>query len=252
MDNLPKGALVALNQRPIAYQPAYAHISGSAAGGVLLSQIAYWWYTMGGEFYKTDKDFSDDTCLGIYELRAAKKRLVEIGIISTQRKGVPAKTYYTVNEDILLEQITSWGNNHKLDCGKTANKKRKKPPTITETTQETTSETTNSCDAEAPQDAMGSHVNDVIKEFEPVNPSFERLYPNKTQRKALERLIEKWGVDSVIAIVRFLPQTNGKKYAPTITTPLQLEDKLGALKAYCDKLRDTSATNKPPKEIIGL
>jgi len=250
MSNLPKGALVALNQRPIAYQPAYADIAGSVAGGVLLSQIAYWWYTMGGDFYKTDKEFCNDIRCGLYELKSAKKRLVESGVITTERRGVPAKTYYTLEEDELIVAITRWGKNHQLDRGKTTNKKRKKPPTITETTTETTSKTTNTCDAEATQNNDGAKLNDLIKEFEPVNPSYTRLYANKTQRKALQRLVDKWGDESIRGIIRFLPQTNSKKYAPTITTPMQLEDKLGVLKAYCDKIRDTSSSKS--KEIIGL
>ena len=138
-----------------------------------------------------------------------------------------------------------------LDGGCETNKTDSVEPTITESTTETTPETTSPCAADAPHDETGAAVNRLIAAFEPINPSYKRFYPNKTQRGALQRLVEQWGEEAMLGIIRFLPQTNAKKYAPTITTPLQLEGKLGALKAYCDKIKDTS-NSKKTREIIGL
>jgi hypothetical protein len=42
-------------------------------------------------------------------------------------------------------------------------------------------------------------------------------------------------------IINILPITNTKKYAPTITTPLQLEDKLGQLVAFTKKKDDNKS-----------
>lgn len=106
------------------------------------------------------------------------------------------------------------------------------------------------CDADAPQEVV-SPINSLIKEFEPINPSFARLYPNKTQRAALERLLKQHGEDQLRVIIQFLQKTNGRKYAPTITTPTQLEEKLASLIAFCEKQKDV-AMPKPAKEIIGL
>lgn len=107
------------------------------------------------------------------------------------------------------------------------------------------------CDADAPPDTTGTIINSLIQEFEPINPSFARFYPNKTQRAALERLLKQHGEDQLRVIIQFLQKTNGRKYAPTITTPNQLEEKLASLKTFCEKQKDV-AMPKPAKEIIGL
>lgn len=78
-------------------------------------------------------------------------------------------------------------------------------------------------------------VNDIIKLFEPINPAYERLYKNTTQRKAVERLLKKHGLEKVSGVIKSLVQSNGMEYAPTITTPLQLEEKLGSLVAFWQK-----------------
>jgi phage replication O-like protein O len=87
-------------------------------------------------------------------------------------------------------------------------------------------------------------INPLIKKFESVNPSYERLYPNKSQRAALERLVKKWGEDKVAGMIDVLKSTNPNQYAPTITTPIELENKLGNLVNFINKEK-----NKQPKII---
>jgi len=69
----------------------------------------------------------------------------------------------------------------------------------------------------------------LIKLFEPINPSYERLFPNTTQRNALQRLVDKFGYGEVERLLEALPTIVVKKYAPRITTPVTLENKLGEL-----------------------
>tara|TARA_R100001086_G_C11847959_1_gene260622 strand:- start:8374 stop:9063 length:690 start_codon:yes stop_codon:yes gene_type:complete len=83
-------------------------------------------------------------------------------------------------------------------------------------------------------------LNALIELFEPVNPTFERIFSNTTQRKALERLVVKFGREKIEGTIRALPQINGEKYAPTITTPVQLENKLAQLIAYWKKNNSSS------------
>jgi len=75
-------------------------------------------------------------------------------------------------------------------------------------------------------------VNSLIGEFKEINPSYERLFSNKTQRAAIERLVKKHGEDKIKRSIKAAIKVNGVKYAPRITTPLQLEDKLGDLIAF--------------------
>lgn len=74
-------------------------------------------------------------------------------------------------------------------------------------------------------------VNDLIKLFEPINPSYETLYANRTQRSALERMYKTHG-DKLPTMIKALEKIIILPYAPKVTTPLELENKMGQLKAY--------------------
>ena len=80
--------------------------------------------------------------------------------------------------------------------------------------------------------SMGKQVNDLIDLFKEVNPSHQRLFGMKSQRDAMERLLKKYSYEKVEKMINTLPQIIDKPYAPQITTPYQLEQKLGNLFAY--------------------
>lgn len=81
----------------------------------------------------------------------------------------------------------------------------------------------------------GNRLNDLIELFKPINPSYERLFSNKTERAALERLVNKFGDKAVESMIKILPQIVKKPYAPKITTPYQLERDLGKLKIFFEQ-----------------
>lgn len=78
-------------------------------------------------------------------------------------------------------------------------------------------------------------INDLINLFKEVNPSYQRLFGNKTQRSAMERLLNQHGIEKIRWLLEIIPKTNRTKYAPTICTPLELENKLGQLMAFIQK-----------------
>lgn len=82
------------------------------------------------------------------------------------------------------------------------------------------------------QTSNGKKINFLIEKFKTINPSYERLFVNKTQREAMERLLKKMGQAKLEQILNILPQIFGKLYAPRITTPLKLEEKLADLISY--------------------
>jgi len=88
----------------------------------------------------------------------------------------------------------------------------------------------------------------LIKAFESLNPASKKFYGNTTQRKACESLISEYGLERVISVVeKTLPKTNGLKFFPTITTPLQLQDKWVALKSAIIKYKQEQ---KPKRTIV--
>ncbi len=81
----------------------------------------------------------------------------------------------------------------------------------------------------------------LIDLFKSVNPAYKKFFANKTQRGACERMLKENGFEKLKKVIDFLVISNKKKFAPTITTPLQLEDKFGQLKAFWEK----ESENKP-------
>ena len=82
------------------------------------------------------------------------------------------------------------------------------------------------------QSSQGKDINDLISLFKPINPSYKQLYANKTQRACLARMIKEHSLEEITKVIQILPETNSQPYSPTITTPLQLENKMGALMAW--------------------
>ena len=92
-------------------------------------------------------------------------------------------------------------------------------------------------------------ITDVIDSFKAVNPSYQRFFPNKTQRSAIARLLKVHGKVQILKVTAILPQTNGLPYFPTITSPSQLEDKYAQLESAMKKKKQ-ELTDKKPKVII--
>ena len=91
---------------------------------------------------------------------------------------------------------------------------------------------------EAPAEPVLPNLNPLIDLFKHINPSYEKFFKNTTQRAALERLVKKHGEEKIGEIILVCVKTNGIKYAPTITSPLELENKLGTLVSFIRKEKD--------------
>lgn len=87
----------------------------------------------------------------------------------------------------------------------------------------------------AKQSSAGQEINHLIGLFRDINPSYEKFFSNKTQRGCIERLIKKFGVEKIEKIIATIEKTNGEKFAPVITTPIQLENKLGDFLVFIKK-----------------
>ena len=91
--------------------------------------------------------------------------------------------------------------------------------------------------------AQSADVPKVIDLFKEVNPSYQRLFGMPPQRAAAERLLKTHGLERLTSMIAFLPKSNTTKYAPTITTPAQFEQKLGELIAWSQKQKDIKSAN---------
>jgi len=134
----------------VAFYPAFRKVLGlNAAATQFLSQAVYWTErTDDGWFYKTTEEWNEELGLTLEEVKGARKKLKSIGMLSEQRKGIPAKLYYKVDTDELLavlsgeKPLTVPVKTPELVVVKPTTSAVEKPRSITETTQETTAETT--------------------------------------------------------------------------------------------------------------
>ncbi len=82
-------------------------------------------------------------------------------------------------------------------------------------------------------------TNRLIGLFEPINPEFNKFYSNKTERKALEEMVEKYTYQKMENLLNQLPSIVVQQYAPSITSPSQLQKKMGALLQFLAKQKST-------------
>jgi CheY-like chemotaxis protein len=131
---------------------------------------------------------------GITALRAIKNDEIEANNIEAQDK--------------LVEQVVTNYNNTEEGKKKSINKE----VSIAETS------------------SAKNEINLVIEEFTKINPSMN--FGNKTERKAVEWLLSKYGFDKTIKTIKYAISIQGEKYAPIITTPYQLKTNLSKLMIY--------------------
>jgi len=88
-----------------------------------------------------------------------------------------------------------------------------------------------------------NQTNRLMELFRGVNPTINKLFAHKTQRDAIERLVSKFGEEKVESTIKSLKSIVTQKYAPRITTPLQLESKLGDLIIFYKQQQPNQSTH---------
>ena len=85
---------------------------------------------------------------------------------------------------------------------------------------------------------------EIMEAFRAVNPSIDILFARMNQRQALRRMAALMGEDGLLKMIQFLPQNNSTPYSPKATTPLQLEEKLGLIRAFWQQHKQKSKPTK--------
>lgn len=151
------------------------------------------------------------------------------GILTTLEKAGNIRQQKTTKYRLIT--IINWKEYQEVDSKATA--KRQQGDTYKNTKKIRTNT------IHAPQDGADPKVvAEIIDLFKDVNPSYQRLFGMPPQRAAVERLLKAHGKEKLESMIKFLPKSNAAKYAPTITTPVQFEAKLGELIAWSNKQKD--------------
>lgn len=87
-------------------------------------------------------------------------------------------------------------------------------------------------------------VAELIDGFQMVDPNWRRLFGRKNQRSAVERMLAQHGRPALEKIIAFLPRNNADPYAPKITSPIQLEEGMGRMKAHWDQKKNKNGVRE--------
>lgn len=185
-----------LTSKPVAFYPDFSEIGGSTNAGVLLSQLFYWRdkeQDPDGWVYKSQKDWKREISLTRTEQETARKKLRDAKILQEKLKGNPAKLYFRIDFDKMIEALAALyearrqdaetlhaGNLQSKDAGKPqASMQEISKLSFTENTTKTTSENTTT----AP-DGDGSALTPEPK----VKPSKRKnTYPAKEMADIFEK-----------------------------------------------------------------
>ena len=85
-----------------------------------------------------------------------------------------------------------------------------------------------------------NQVNEVMGVFYKYNEGLN--YANKTERAAAKWLIEKYGLEKAVRVSEYAISLQELPFAPIITSPYDLKNKLAKLKIYQDR-----EAKKPPQ-----
>ena len=77
--------------------------------------------------------------------------------------------------------------------------------------------------------SMEKSLNYLIGLFQEVTPEYEKFFANKTERKVLQELVEKYSYARIENLLKQLPAIVQKPYAPRITSPVTLQKKMADL-----------------------
>jgi hypothetical protein len=256
-----KETKVFLPDRPIAFNREFVRMGCGINGSLMLSQCVYWssrTKNSDGWFYKTQAEWEDETGMTRHELDGARKKLKSLGFIEEKKQGIPCKLNYRIVANKIAE---------KWQTGLPKSGKH----SYTETTTETT--TLASATADAGDDKVKNDgIRQVMEAFigtkaEPgISPGLK--WGDKTQRaaaawlidhrrQAIEKTLAAGGtlsitdpVSDAVRIAETAVKIQGRPYAPTITTPLQLRQRLGALRSYILREMKAKEAKRPKVAII--
>lgn len=101
--------ILPLLDRPIAFQRSFIRLNIGVTAALFLSQMTYWTNRSDddGWVYKTQEEWEEETGLSRYEQEGARKKLRSIGVLLEKKKGVPARLFYKIDNDVLFQSLVA-------------------------------------------------------------------------------------------------------------------------------------------------
>ena len=79
---------------------------------------------------------------------------------------------------------------------------------------------------------INKRIAEIINAFKPVKPFIQKLYGQPPQRQAAKEMVDEFGFEKALKIAEYAVSVQGQPFAPVITTPYQLREKVGNLRIW--------------------
>lgn len=230
-------AYALLKRRPIAVNPALIKLTGSHTAAMFLSQAIYWEETMGREYYKTNEDWQKELYMSEQVFTTARKKASKY--ISVVKKGLPARNFYKIDWDALLEALDTLGIGVSSQLGNSPHQSPQKVGslddiesgvTITETTTKTNAKTNNIAKAigETPVEYGNPEINEMFDYWHKVI-GYAIQSKRQANRNACSNMIKKHGINGVRSLIDGLSLAQNERFAPNIADFCSLQSKMNEL-----------------------
>jgi len=241
--------------RFFAYYPIFAEAFKSHLAAMIFCSLGQWQgyeNDPDGSIYKTNEEMAKETGLTINRVATGKRKLQKLGIVACSYIKIPRTTHYSIKWEVVNQLLenhmtqTSINASPEIEITKPQSIENNVTIPTTATNTITTQTVNNSADDNLCLKCR--EINSLMNVFQKtINPTLD--YHNKTQRNAAKTVINKLGgIQNALEVALYAVQIQGEKYAPVITTPLQLKYKLGQLLAF--RKRQENSNNQ--KLIVSI
>lgn len=169
---------------------------------------------------------------------SALKELEVQGYLTRKKLGTGRVEYY------LKYQVNPDAENEHQALEPSAQNRKLLKPQVAKTSTISNTDKDSNTKEESNRESDGQAVAEILYQFEKVNPAIKRMYGNKTQRSAAERLIATFGFDVARRGAEAAVGVLGMPFAPRITTPYELELSWAKLVAFVREQKNKSNKNK--------
>jgi Helix-turn-helix domain len=219
------------------YLNGYAKIFGPIGTGIYLSLCRH--VDSSQKCFPSEKTMADELNIAERTVRKYLKQLeawnlIVIGKARSEQGKFLHNEYWLVDKSEWKKKPSANGADGTQDAEPSASDDPNQRHTVPH--KDTNKKNTNNKETHPSNASVAMEgLNEIISLFKVLNPSYERLFSNKTERAAAERLAGKMGREDLETVIGFAARANSLPYAPTITTPYELEKNLGRLHAFYNK-----------------
>lgn len=236
---------VFLPDRPIAFNRDFVRLGAGITGALFLSQALYWEKRASeadGSFYKTIKEWEEETGLTRKEQLGIKRKLEEKGFITIVKKGLPAKNYFWVNKKAIVKALLEIHDKWRQEVTTSGDKRAPLEETKGHDTllQRLHTESTTDTPPENPGGSESKDIQSILERFYRINPSLS--FGKKPERDACRQLLKKHKtIEETLRICDYVLSIQGQPFAPVVTSPLELWKKYAKVAIFHQ--RDTKRNN---------